>query len=415
MNKIDRNFIKAIPKAELHVHLDGSIRLSTMVDIARKSNIELPSYTVEGLKETVFKPKYRNLDEYLAGFKYTVQILQNEESLERTAYELAEDCANEGIRYLEVRFAPQLHINDHMDFTCVLKAVNRGLETFKKEFNQLPKILNGDEPSFNYGIICCAMRMFNREASRYYQKFREVHPYTRSSRIQGWASEELAIASVDIRDQHGIPIVGIDLAGSEHGNPAEHHRRAYRIAHRNFMNKTVHAGEAYGPESIFQAITDLYADRIGHGFHLYSTDQISTEKIDKEQYVQKLAQYIAERRITLEVCLTSNMQTMPNLQSLEEHALGKFLQHDLSVTIATDNRTVSNTTLTDELILAAETFNITPGKFKDLVIYGFKRSFYPGSYSEKRKYVRQIINYYEKLENDLESNAETMELSQKPS
>jgi adenosine deaminase len=163
--------------------------------------------------------------------------------------------------------------------------------------------------------------------------------------------------------------------------------------------KTVHAGEAYGPESIFQAITDLHADRIGHGTLLLQTDMIADPAIqDREKYVEELTQYIADRRITLEICLTSNMQTNPRLEHLEDHPFMGMRERRLSTTFCTDNRTVSNTTVSNEIELAVRHLDLTPTELKGSVIYGFKRSFFPGSYLEKRRYVRKIIDYYEVLQ-----------------
>ena len=165
------------------------------------------------------------------------------------------------------------------------------------------------------------------------------------------------------------------------------------------MKKTVHAGEAYGPESIFQAITDLNADRIGHGTYLLEPDAISDSEItDKHGYVRKLGEFIADRRITLEVCLTSNLQTNPSIQSYADHPFKKMREARLSTTLCTDNRTVSNTTLTNELRMAIDHLGLTRHDLKSIIIYGFKRSFFPGSYQRKRAYVRQVIDYYETIE-----------------
>ncbi len=397
--KVTPEFIKAIPKSELHVHLDGSLRINTLIDLAKSQKIVLPSYTEGGLQELVFKDQYKDLNEYLTGFAYTTAVMQDEESLERISYELAEDCCEEGIRYLEVRFAPQLHISSKMSIEQILSAVGRGLERFGRSFNAKSSVKSGKEPPFHYGIICCAMRMFNPQFSEFFRLFSEVHRFTPAERIRDIASQELAFSVVDVRDRLGIPIVGFDLAGQEAGYPAEDHVSAFQFAHQHFLKKTVHAGEAYGPESINQAITDLYADRIGHGYHLYSTDLIQDKTItNREKYVCSLANYICDRRITIEVCLTSNRQTMPNLKGWATHSLKKFIDNELSITLCTDNRTVSNTTLSKEIALALEHFDISPRRLKNMVIYGFKRSFFPGAYIDKRKYVRQIIDYYEEVE-----------------
>jgi adenosine deaminase len=164
----------------------------------------------------------------------------------------------------------------------------------------------------------------------------------------------------------------------------------------------VHAGEAYGPESIFQAITELHADRIGHGYYLFATDMISDPSIeDPGRYVDALAEYIADRRITVEVCLTSNLQTNPTLGRMEDHNFGLMRKAKLSTTICTDNRLVSNTTVTRELGLAMDLFELTLKDLRHILIYGFKRSFYAGSYTEKRAYVRSVIDYYERIEREV--------------
>ena len=217
-----------------------------------------------------------------------------------------------------------------------------------------------------------------------------------AEQVYGLASLTLARQVVDLRDRLGLPIVGFDLAGAEAGHPASDHVQAYQYVHRNFMKKTVHAGEAYGPESIFQAITKLNADRIGHGTRLFEHD-ISADSGDPHRYVQNLAEYIADRRIVLEVCITSNMQTMPHLRRVEDHPLGRMIRERLSVTLCTDNRLVSNTDSTTELHKAVEAFHLQPNELRSLILHGFKRGFYAGSYREKRAYVRQVIDYYDKV------------------
>ena len=162
----------------------------------------------------------------------------------------------------------------------------------------------------------------------------------------------------------------------------------------------MHAGEAYGPESIFQAVTDLYADRIGHGTYLLTPEAIQDPSIkDKQGYVDMLCQYVADRRITLEVCLTSNIQTNPEIASIAQHTLRKMREHRISTTLCTDNRLVSNTTVTRELQLAVDHLDFSRKDLKSVIVYGFKRSFFPGDYLEKRKYVRSVIDYYESIEN----------------
>ena len=394
-----RQILEKIPKTDLHVHLDGSVRLETLIELAREYRVELPSHSPAGLRETVFKDEYKSLVEYLQGFAVTVAVLQNEPALERVAYELAQDNQREGVRYVEVRFAPQLHVHSHLSMENVLKAVNRGLARAKREFNARQQVRDGQEPPFEYAIIVCALRYFDAGASEYYRHMLRVHRFSPPKKVFALASIELARAAVRIRNEHGIPITGFDLAGAESGYPADDHREAYQHAHKNFLMKTVHAGEAYGPESIFQAITDLHADRVGHGMFLFDISRIVDAAIeDRQRYVNELAQYIADRRITLEVCLTSNLQTNPRLKSLSDHPFATMREAMLSCTFCTDNRTVSHTSMSNELELAVKYLDLSPVDLQRIVVYGFKRSFFPGTYLEKRRYVRRIIDYYQALQ-----------------
>ena len=399
--KFPVEFIQEIPKTDLHVHLDGSLRLPTLIDLAKQAGTALPSFSDEGLKELVFKDKYSSLVEYLQGFGLTTSVMTNPDQVERIAYELAEDNFKEGVRYFEVRFAPQLHVTHNFPMDKVLKAVDNGLQRAKAEFNarlmESPEAARG--PAFNCSIIVCAMRNAMPVLSKYFADVFHVHSYSSDRSIGSLTSLEMARAAVQIRDKFGFPITGFDLAGAEAGYPAVEHREAFDYAHKNFLKKTVHAGEAYGPESIFQAITELHADRLGHGYYLLSPNKIASRAISNPRdYVTRLSEYIADRRITIEVCLTSNMQTNPEIKTINDHAFKKMLEARLSTTLCTDNRLISNTTVTNEVQLAVETFDIDHDELKDIIIYGFKRSFYPGSYNEKRAYVRSIIDYYEALE-----------------
>jgi adenosine deaminase len=396
---ITREFVAALPKTDLHVHLDGSLRIPTLIELARENGVELPSQTEAGLREKVFKDRYSSLGDYLKGFRYTVAVMQTEEALERIAAELAEDNQAEGVRYLEVRFAPQLHVRPGLDAIQVLAAVDRGLRRARDAYNRKPEIAAGREPPFEYGIICCALRMFGAGFSEHYDTLLAAHPFTRSKDIFAIASLDAVRAAVLARDNLGLQIVGFDLAGEEAGYPASAHKEAFEYALKNFLKRTVHAGEAYGPESIFQAITDLHADRIGHGTYLLEADQIRDPEIeDRERYVQKLANYVADRRITLEICLTSNLQTNPELKTLDQHTFKRLRDARISTTLCTDNRLMSNTTVTNELMLAVAHLGLDRHDLKSIVIYGFKRSFWPGDYLSKRQYVRQVIDHYEAVE-----------------
>ncbi len=397
--KITREFLEQIPKTDLHLHLDGSLRLSTLIELAKEAGIPLPSDTEEGLKELVFKEKYLDLPDYLQGFALTCAVLQTPENLERVAYELAMDNIAENVRYIEVRYAPQLHVRPGFSIEDVVFCVNRGLERAQQEHNGSAAVRDGTDLPFHYGIITCAMRFFTRDSSAYYGQLFDVLPHAPLKDVMSTGSLEMARAAALLKHQEGIPVVGFDLAGAEAGFPAIDHKEAYQYAHVHFLKKTVHAGEAYGPESIFQAITECHADRIGHGTFLFAADRIKDPAIkDPDYYVKCLVDYIASRRITLEVCPTSNLQTIPTIETAAQHPLRQMLEANLSVSICTDNRLVSRTTVTDELQLACDNLPITPARLRNIILAGFKGSFFPGSYSEKRTLVRQISKRYEELE-----------------
>ena len=396
--EITRELIEKMPKTDLHLHLDGSIRIDTLIELAKQEKVKLPSYTVDGLCKTVFKKNYESLEDYLKGFGYTCAVMRTRENIERISYELALDNQMEGVRYIEVRFAPQLHAGGEMNLLQTIQAVDSGLARAKREFNHQPSVMQGEEPPFEYGIITCAMRYFNRHFSDYFNDIISVHSFSPEQKIFGLASLELVGAGIQARKELDIPVVGVDIAGPEKGNPPVHHREAYMLAQRNFIKKTVHAGEAYGPESIYQAITELGADRIGHGTSLFNPDAISDPEItDRERYVDDLVQFIADRRITVEVCLTSNMQTDPSLERLEDHPFRHMVDNRLSCSICTDNRTVSHTTVTEEVYKAVTAFDLSLSELKNIMVYGFKRSFYPGTYREKRDYVRKCMEYFENI------------------
>ncbi|MEO5762542.1 MAG: adenosine deaminase family protein [Vicinamibacteria bacterium] len=397
MTELTADVIRKLPKTDLHVHLDGSLRIPTLIDLAKERNVKLPSYTVEGLRELVFKNTYKNLPEYLEGFLYTTAVMNDAEAIERIAYEFAQDNQADGVRYVEVRFAPQLSVKDGLPMSTVVGAVDKGLRRAAAEFNARPEVKNGEEPKFMAGIILCAMRYFERTWSQGFGRRFEAMPEADRFELYSAASVEVARAAARLRDE-GMLVVGIDLAGQEKGYPAGDHKHAYQIAHEAFLGKTVHAGEDYGPESIFQAIGDLHADRIGHGTWLFSEDKIQANIPNKKAYVESLVQFVADKRITLEVCLTSNQQTVPELAAdLSKHPFAEMRKRKLSTTFCTDNRLVSNTTVSQEIGRAVEAFNLDHREVRDSLIYGFKRSFFPGSYLEKRQYVRQVIDYADRI------------------
>ena len=400
---MNEDFLREIPKTDIHVHLDGSLRISTLVELSKQQNLPLPTYDETELRMKYFNGGYQNLENYLEGFKYTLPVMQDAASIQRIAYEFAIDNYSEGVRYFEVRFAPQLHAStnpqDNFSMTDVFKAVNNGLLKAKTEFNlRLEEENKLNEPKYDYGIIASALRGVFPGMSRYYDALFAIYAESHLGNIASLASELLVHCVIKCRNELKIPIVALDIAGAENGYENKAHENAFAIAHDQLINKTVHAGEGYGPESITQAIKYLHAERIGHGFHLFNMNMVKDPKniAEGQLYIDRLVKYVCDRRICMEVCLTSNLDTMPQLK-ISNHAFNQMLLHNCSVTLNTDNRLMSNTTTIKELKLAIDTFQLTPKKVRQIVIDGFKRSFYHGSYSERRAYVRQAIDYYDSV------------------
>ena len=396
MTRFPAEFIKAIPKTDLHLHLDGSLRINTLIDLANKAGVTLPAQDEKGLREKVFKDQYQNLEEYLQGFALTTAVMQNEEALFRVSYELMMDNAAEGVRYIEVRFAPQLLMSDSMSFHQVMESVDRGLRQACDELNAAK---NPEEPIYNYGIIACAMRFFTGDFSPWYRNFCRAHAFSTPTEIIRAASLELAKGVIRLRAETPFQIVGFDIAGAENGFPAIEHAESYALIQKGMLGKTVHAGEAFGPKSILQAVAKLRTDRIGHGLRLFDEEMIQPQKVaDRTAYIENLVNYIADRRIAIEVCLTSNMQTSPEIGELRNHALRKMLDHNLAVTLCTDNRLVSNTTVCREYEQALDNFDIDAKCLRDIVMWGFKRCFYYRPYGEKRALISSVGDYYDTLE-----------------
>ncbi len=223
-------FISAIPKSDLHVHLDGSLRLSTLIELAQEGGFALPSMTEAGLRELVFKDRYADLGEYLAGFAWTCAVLRRREAIERVAYELAVDNLAEGVRYLEVRFAPQLLAHEALTVEDTVRAVAEGLLRAKAEHNRSDAVREGSDLPFECGIIVCAMRRFSKGMGEHYNQLLTVLQRAPRRDVYAIASLEMARTAVGLRDRLGLPVVGFDLAGEEAGYPAAYHREAYRFA-----------------------------------------------------------------------------------------------------------------------------------------------------------------------------------------
>jgi adenosine deaminase len=334
--RITQRIIRRLPKTDLHCHLDGCLRPRTVLELARAQGVKLPTQELAKLTRLLTAGKHtRSLDDYLGIFDITLSVMQEKESLYRVAYELAEDAAAENVCHLEVRYSPILHRKRKLAFEEIVETVVAGLREA------------GSKYGMTTGVIICGIRSMDPRFSL--------------------ALAELAVA------YKGRGVLAFDLAGQEKDYPAKAHRAAFELILKNNINSTVHAGEAFGPASISQALHYCGAHRIGHGTQLREDSD--------------LLQYVNDHRIPLEMCLSSNLQTgaVPNIR---EHPLGSYFRQGLRVTVNTDSRLVSDTTVTDEILLAARAFRLSPYEIKRLIINGFKSSFLP--YAVKARRLREV-------------------------
>jgi adenosine deaminase len=329
------DFLRALPKVLLHDHLDGGLRPQTVLELARDIHYQkLPTNDAGELQQWFFRGASRgSLPLFLEGFTHTCGVMQTVESLERVAYETMEDMFNDGIIYFETRFCPALHTQQGLHWEEVLNAVLRGLEKGKKNFG------------VEYGVIVCALR--NQKISL-----------------------EMAELAVDFRERG---VVGFDLAGEEGGFPPKDHIDAFHYIQRMNFNITIHAGEAFGKESIWQAIQWCGAHRIGHATRLIEDIAVAEGKIIK---MGTLAQYVLDKRIPLELCLSSNVHTGA-VDTVEHHPFSIFKAGNFRITLNTDDRLMSNIDLTSEFQLAVETFNVTLEDFEKITINSMKSAFAP--------------------------------------
>ena len=334
--------IRSWPKAELHCHLDGSVRLETMLDLAQQQGkmSVLPADSVEGLRDELRQVEASGtLEAYLAWFDYTIPLLQTEAALRRTAYELAADNAAENVRYLEVRYSPILHVESDLSLEAVNDAVIEGLRRAEADFD------------ITTSLIICGLR-------------------------DRFESASMRLAELAVEYQHE-GVVAFDLAGGEAGNPPKGHLHAFYRARNNLLNLTIHAGEAWGPDSIRQALFYCGAHRIGHGISL---------RKDPE-----LMQYFANHRIPLEICPTSNVDTQA-VPSLEAHPIETYVRSDIPVTVNTDNRLFSRTSMTEELWRVYKHCNLEARHLREIALNGFRYAFLP--YAQKQALLRSVTEAF---------------------
>lgn len=335
------SFFERLPKTDLHVHLDGSLRLETILDLAEKQGVALlpedrSVRTTDELKKAMHAGENTgSLVEYLKAFDITLRVLQTEEALTRAAFELAEDAARENVRYMEVRYAPMLHTRRGLRITAVVEAVLEGLWNAKARYG------------IESNVIICGIRNISPESSL--------------------EMAQLAVA------YKGRGVVAFDLAGAEYDYPAKHHLASFQLVRDNNINVTIHAGEAYGPASIHQAIHVCGAHRIGHGCRLREDGD--------------LLHYVNDHRIALECCPSSNVQTGA-VRDLASHPLKLYHDLGLRVTINTDNRLVTDTTVSKELWLCHTQMGMSVDEVKHMVMNGFKAAFLP--FHQRQSLLRRI-------------------------
>jgi len=331
-----QEFIKTAPKAELHTHIDGGLRVKTIIEIAQKEGIAIPSYIESDLKEILTNDEScTSLIDYFKPFDTTISVMQSEEALERVMYEFLQDSAKDHIKYIEARFSPAFHLKRGLSLNQVMDAVIRGKKQAERDYN------------IKSNLIICSIRQLDVQTNK-----------------------ELAQLAVDYKNKG---VTAFDMAGEEYGRPAKNHIPAFEIAIKNNLFRTVHAGEADGAHSIADSIHYLGAMRIGHGTHLY-------EDVD-------LLEYVKDRQIGLEVCLSSNIQTK-SVSDLRKHPFKKYFDYNIPVTINTDSTLISGTDLSKEYLLAQELFNLDKSDIKKLILNSFEQAFL--HYDEKQELIEKV-------------------------
>lgn len=334
--QLSLDVIRRLPKTDIHCHLDGCLRPKTVLELAEEQGVKLPTRDLGKLTRLLQAGKRtRNLGDYLKIFDLTLSVMQEKEALYRIAYELAEDAAHENLRHLEVRYAPILHRKRKLAWEDIVDPVIAGLRDA------------GVKYKLSTGVIICGIRSMDPKVS-----------------VQ---LAELTVA------YKGKGVLAFDLAGQEKDYPAKAHRDAFQIILKHNINSTVHAGEAFGAASIGQALHYCGAHRIGHGTRLREDPD--------------LMRYVNDHRIPLEVCLSSNVQTR-NVPTIKAHPFHFYFKQGLRVTLNTDSRLISATTVSEEIALAARAYQLNPYEVKRIIINGFKSSFMP--YAQKARMLREV-------------------------
>ncbi len=349
--------IVAAPKALLHDHLDGGLRPGTIVELAAQVGHELPVTDAAALGAWfAAAADSGSLERYLETFVHTVGVMQTPEALHRVAYECAVDLARDGVVYAEVRFAPEQHGTRGLSLDEVVEAVVAG---FRDGSAQAAR----DGYPIRVGALLTAMR----HAAR---------------------SMEIAELAVRWRDRG---VVGFDIAGAEAGFPPTRHLDAFEYLQRENFHFTIHAGEAFGLPSIWQAIQWCGADRLGHGVRI-------VDDISGSRHLGRLAAYVRDKRIPLELCPSSNVQTGA-AASIAEHPIGLLRDLRFRVTVNTDNRLMSGTSMSREMALLAEAFGYGLAELQWFTVNALKSAFIP--FDERLAIIDQVVKPgYAKLTGD---------------
>ncbi|MFF8594093.1 adenosine deaminase [Streptomyces sp. NPDC015220] len=345
-SRIDTDTIRRLPKAVLHDHLDGGLRPATVVELAETVGHTLPTTDPDELAAWYYEAANSgDLVRYIATFEHTLAVMQNREGLLRTAEEYVLDLAGDGVVYGEVRYAPELMVNGGLTLTEVVETVQEGLAA------GMAKAAANGTP-VRVGTLLCGMRMFDR-------------------------TREIADLAVAHRD---AGVVGFDIAGAEDGFPPADHLAAFEHLRRESVPFTIHAGEAHGLPSIHQALQVCGAQRIGHGVRI--ADDIVDGKLGR------LAGWVRDRRIALEMCPTSNLQTGA-AESIAGHPITALKDLGFRVTVNTDNRLVSGTTMTREMSLLVEQAGWTAEDLRTVTVNAVKSAFIP--FDERKALIEDVV------------------------
>ncbi len=344
--RVAKGIIERIPKILLHDHLDGGMRIDTIIELAKKEQYPLPTEDPNELLDWFHRGANQgDLGLYLETFKVIYAILQTEEALERTAYEMMLDLKKDNVVYIETRFAPFFHTQKGLTHSRVMEAVLSGLRQGRKETET------------EFGLIVCSMRGTD------------------------W-SLPMAQLAVKYRDKGAV---AFDLAGDEAGNPPKKHLDAFQYCHRKNFNITIHAGEAFGARSIWQALQYCGAHRVGHGTRLVDD---FTFKGGEVVSMGSLANYILDKRIPLECCLSSNVHTAA-AENFAKHPFRHFYKKRFRVTLNTDNRLMSNTSLSKEMEIAVREYGLGLRDLEVLTLNAMKSAFI--HYEQRCKIIYGII------------------------